>query len=154
MLLIRRVDYGGNHGNDWVYPGGAVDPGESLDQTARREVLEEAGIVLDKERNKLFPLANYITAPDAFGTNHDLIIYVTRYHLDQPTPYIASPNEMTEWGWFDPHTVIIEANQGKMKVLPSGVFAIQRIKEYLSQEKTRTYGEVLMGGTILSSISV
>jgi len=41
-----------------------------------------------------------------------------------------------------------------MKVLPSGVFAIQRIKEYLSQEKTRTYGEVLMGGTILSSISV
>ena len=45
---MRRVDYGGNHGNDWVYPGGAVDPGESLDQTARREVLEEAGIVLDK----------------------------------------------------------------------------------------------------------
>lgn len=59
ILLMKRVDYGSGHGSDWVYPGGAVDPGESLDQTARREILEEAGIVLDQEKNRLFPLANY-----------------------------------------------------------------------------------------------
>ncbi len=147
VLLMRRVDYGNGHGNDWVYPGGALDSGESLVQTARREVEEEAGIILDPDRNRLYPIANYITAPDVFGINHDLTIYAARYFPDQPNPFIASPQEMTELGWFDPQTVIDQAEQGRMEILPSGIFAIRRIKEYLSPEKTRSHGEVLMGGT-------
>ncbi|MDO8571467.1 MAG: pantetheine-phosphate adenylyltransferase [bacterium] len=143
-LLMKRVKF---DGEDWVYPGGSVEVGESHDAAARREVLEEAGITLDKDQNKLFPLASYITAPDAFGTRHDLLVYVTHYYPDQSKPRIASSIEMTDLGWFDPQTVLSEAIQGRMKVLESGLFAIQRLREYLSQEKTRTYGEVLMGGT-------
>ncbi len=144
VLLGHRVL---EHGNDWVYPGGAVDQNETLAVAARREVREEAGIALDSERNKLFPLANYITAPDVFGIKHDLLVYVTHYQADQPQPIVASPNEITEWGWFDPQNVLNEAVNGNMKVSSSGIFAIQRAKEYLSSEHTRTYGEVLMGGT-------
>lgn len=147
ILLMKRVDYGNNHGEDWVYPGGSVDPDETIDQTARRETFEEAGIILDLQRNRLFPLANYITVPDAFGTRHDLLVYVVRYYPDQPEPHVASPDEMTDWGWFDPQEALDKAASGEMKILQSGIFAIRRAKEYLSEEHVKQYGEVLMGGT-------
>ena len=38
VLLIHRPRY-----NDWSFPKGKVDPGESFKQAARREVLEETG---------------------------------------------------------------------------------------------------------------
>lgn len=144
VLLMKRTPH---DGEDWVYPGGSVEVGESYDAAARREALEEAGIVLEVSRNKLFPIANYITAPDAYGTRHDLLVFVTRYHADQPKPRVASPTEMTDLGWFNPETVLIDAAKGRIRISPSGIFAIQRLKEYLSHEKTRRYGEVLLGGT-------
>ena len=39
VLLQRRRD-----GGDWGIPGGAKELGESLEQTARRELLEETGL--------------------------------------------------------------------------------------------------------------
>ena len=39
LLLVRRTDDG-----LWALPGGITDPGETLAQSARRELLEEAGI--------------------------------------------------------------------------------------------------------------
>ena len=39
LLLIRRTDDG-----LWALPGGITDPGETLAESARRELLEEAGL--------------------------------------------------------------------------------------------------------------
>ncbi|HRN68839.1 MAG TPA: NUDIX domain-containing protein [Promineifilum sp.] len=39
LLLVRRTDDG-----LWALPGGITDPGETLAQSARRELLEEAGL--------------------------------------------------------------------------------------------------------------
>lgn len=41
ILLQRRIDDG-----SWGLPGGAMEPGESLEDTARREALEEVGLRL------------------------------------------------------------------------------------------------------------
>jgi 8-oxo-dGTP pyrophosphatase MutT (NUDIX family) len=47
VLMLKRSD---NHG--WCFPGGLVELGESTEETARREVLEETGLVV--KRLKLF----------------------------------------------------------------------------------------------------
>lgn len=40
VLIIHRPEY-----DDWSFPKGGVDPGESLEETALREVREETGII-------------------------------------------------------------------------------------------------------------
>lgn len=42
VLLVKHGDDPDRDG--WVIPGGAVEPGESLPEAARREIAEEAGI--------------------------------------------------------------------------------------------------------------
>ncbi len=39
VLLQRRTDNG-----FWAYPGGSMEPGESFEECAKREVLEETGL--------------------------------------------------------------------------------------------------------------
>lgn len=47
-LLIHARDPDDPTHHWWELPGGGSDPGETLEQTARREVAEETGIELDK----------------------------------------------------------------------------------------------------------
>jgi len=46
ILLLQRATHKSEPGT-WVIPGGKVDPGETREQAARRELLEETGIALD-----------------------------------------------------------------------------------------------------------
>jgi 8-oxo-dGTP pyrophosphatase MutT (NUDIX family) len=43
VLLQRRSD-----NNHWCIPGGCVEPGEIVEEAARREVFEETGLVVDE----------------------------------------------------------------------------------------------------------
>ncbi len=46
LILQRAKD--DNNGGKWVIPGGHVDPGETFDEAAQRELLEESGIKVTK----------------------------------------------------------------------------------------------------------
>jgi 8-oxo-dGTP pyrophosphatase MutT (NUDIX family) len=47
FLITRRTSRLRNHPGQWALPGGRIDPGETPEQTALRELHEELGLLLD-----------------------------------------------------------------------------------------------------------
>ena len=47
LLLTRRSAGLRAHAGQWAWPGGRIDPGESAEDAARRELEEEVGLALD-----------------------------------------------------------------------------------------------------------
>ena len=50
FVLTRRTPRLKNHGGQWALPGGSLDPGETPEQAALRELQEEVGVALARER--------------------------------------------------------------------------------------------------------
>ena len=46
-VLMQRRPEGREHGGLWEFPGGKVEPGESGEMAARRELAEELGVVVE-----------------------------------------------------------------------------------------------------------
>ena len=46
VLLLKRAENDRNRPGEWDFPGGGVESGETLPETAVREAYEEAGLVL------------------------------------------------------------------------------------------------------------
>src|SRR5947209_20166454 len=79
VLLVQRNPEARFMGGAWVFPGGAVDPGEgegdrALRTAAIREVAEEAGVELDAP-DRLIPFSRWIT-PAEVKIRFDTWFYV------------------------------------------------------------------------------
>jgi 8-oxo-dGTP diphosphatase len=89
-VLLVKHGYGEHN---WEVPGGRGEAGESAEETARREALEEVGIQLDIER----VTGVYWEPPDA---HH----FVFRARA-RGGPRVADPAEIDELGWFSPNAL-------------------------------------------------
>jgi 8-oxo-dGTP diphosphatase len=82
-----------NGAGTWTMPGGKLEFGETFEEGAKREVLEETGIALNKV--------------DVICVNQDIIetahfITVGLFSDDfSGDPIVMEPDEITEWRWFD-----------------------------------------------------
>lgn len=50
LILTRRASKLSNHAGQWAFPGGRIDKGETPEDTALRELKEEVGLLLGKDR--------------------------------------------------------------------------------------------------------
>jgi 8-oxo-dGTP pyrophosphatase MutT (NUDIX family) len=96
FVLTRRPSKMRAHAGQWALPGGRCDPGETLIQTALRELQEELGLepgeaavlgVLDDYVTRsgyvMAPVVMVLKDPDAIVANPDEVASVHRIRLDE-----------------------------------------------------------------------
>jgi 8-oxo-dGTP pyrophosphatase MutT (NUDIX family) len=84
VLFLRRGN-GGDHPGEWALPGGKTEDGETAEESARRETVEETGY----EPHKLIELGT---------TNDGSVEFTTFYHASRPFD-VALSDESTEFLW-------------------------------------------------------
>lgn len=88
VLLIRHTYVRG-----WQLPGGGVDPGESMEEAARREVLEETGYKV------LGPMRLFGVYHNVQATNRDHVALYVAEGFEKAYEHVPD-REIAEIGWF------------------------------------------------------
>jgi 8-oxo-dGTP diphosphatase len=92
VLLGRRSDKESHGAGTWSLPGGKIEFEETLEDAAKREVLEETGIIIGSAsvicvNNDMIEGLHFVTV----GLVADGLI---------GDPKTVSPDELTDWNWF------------------------------------------------------
>ena len=93
LLLMKRRD-----NECWGFPGGSTEPGEVVEDAARRETLEEANIRIGE-----MSLFGVFSGPELYYKypNGDEVYNVTIMYLSHDWQGdIQISDEHTEWRWF------------------------------------------------------
>ena len=90
VFLAKRE---GSHGEDtWASAGGHLEMGESFEECARREAMEELGLTVGELQ--FLCVSNII----AYGKHYVDIEFLGE--IGQQEPYLAEPEGFTDHGWF------------------------------------------------------
>ena len=98
LLLLRRNDNG-----HWAVPGGMMEPGETLEETARREAREEAGIMIGRlDFLKIYSGPEfYYRYPNGDGVHNVSAVFVSHEFSGE----LATDSEGCDPGFFPLHAL-------------------------------------------------
>jgi len=127
VLLLRRNPAARFMGGAWVFPGGAVDAGETHRTAGVREVAEEAGVVLP-DPAALVPFSRWIT-PAQIRTRYDTTFFLA------PLPEGAEPRadggECVDLGWFAPRAAL-DANGTAVELVFPTIKTLEQLEPFAS----------------------
>jgi len=138
VLLLKRSAEAKFMPNVWVFPGGAVDPGDGEGEAgyracAARELAEEAAIELAAEE-ELVLFSRWIT-PAVISTRFDAWFFLALAQAH--TPPKADGVETTDAAWFKPGAALKAAEEGEI------VLAFPTLSQLRSLLPFRTSDEAL-----------
>lgn len=116
LLGLRK----GSHGaGEWSFPGGHLEFGERIIDTAKREVKEETD--LDVDEFGLISVADERRYIDSDGKHYLNVCVEAKYREGEPL--VMEPDKCERWEWFDidnlPET-IFEGTQEAIKNIKAG----------------------------------
>eukprot|EP00878_Enallax_costatus_P025799 GHUV01027629.1.p1 GENE.GHUV01027629.1~~GHUV01027629.1.p1 ORF type:complete len:144 (+),score=22.66 GHUV01027629.1:458-889(+) len=99
-VIVKRGDHillGQRHGSlgegEWALPGGHLEPGESFEACAMREVAEETGILLD---HVTFAAVENVIFPSG---QHYVVIFMQGTAPQEFEARVMEPNKCKGWRW-------------------------------------------------------
>jgi 8-oxo-dGTP diphosphatase len=92
LMGLRKNAHGAQ---TWAFPGGHLEFGETVQECARREVLEETGLQLGIVKPGPYSQDIFI----AENKHYITLIMIGEYIGGQPL--ILEPHKCQEWRWFD-----------------------------------------------------
>ena len=98
LLLMKRSDNG-----CWGFPGGSTEPGEVVEEAARRETFEEVNLTIEE-----MSLFGVFSGPELYYKypNGDEVYNVTIMFLSRDWEgEIKLNHEHTEWRWFSANEI-------------------------------------------------
>lgn len=133
VLLVRRTHRARFMAGAWVFPGGALDPGDGEGQAglraaAIRELQEEAGIELPIDTD-LVAFSNWIT-PARVRIRFDTWFYLAAMPAGQE-PRVDG-REIVEARWAAPAEAVAAAQRGEMTIVFPTRKHLERIAAYRS----------------------
>ena len=130
LLLVQRNPAARFMGGAWVFPGGAVNEGESEVQTAVREAEEEAGIALDPDT--LVPFSRWIT-PRQVKVRFDTHFFVA------PAPADADPRcdgeECVDLRWIGPAAALDAGRREELFLVFPTIKHLEQLADFGSVEE-------------------
>ncbi len=136
VLLLKRSEEAKFMPNVWVFPGGAVDPGDGADEAghracAVRELAEEAAIELPAEE-ELVLFSRWIT-PEVVSTRFDAWFFLAL--APAHTPPKPDGVETTEAAWFRPAAALEAQAEGKIILAFPTLSQLQSLLPFRTSEE-------------------
>jgi 8-oxo-dGTP pyrophosphatase MutT (NUDIX family) len=136
VLLLRRSEKAKFMPGVWVFPGGAVDPGDGESEAgfracALRELAEEAGIEL-AEDEELVLFSRWIT-PEVISTRFDAWFFLAL--APAHTPPQPDGIETTEAGWFHPAAALEAQAAGDLTLAFPTIKQLESLLPYGTSEE-------------------
>jgi 8-oxo-dGTP pyrophosphatase MutT (NUDIX family) len=132
VLLVQRNPKARFMGGAWVFPGGAVDKEEAVEQTALRELAEEASVDL-ADGQELTPFSRWIT-PAEVKIRFDTWFFVVEAPEDARPQ--ADGEECVDLRWIAPQAALDAWKQDELELVFPTIKHLEQLAGFPSVEAT------------------